>query len=215
MVIGLLTIPLSSFGAAITYTSDVFSASALGGSGVIVSVPQFNPALGNLINTIGLQVSSIVTSVTTVKGTIIFNTQCMTSDSYLKYKFSSSQPSVIPVYQSPIIFIPFGEGVCDRITVMTTVTSYIEPFHVFPNNPAFIGTGSISIPFDLVYTIDQRGPWSQQGIQSLDWTGTLAITYEYKAAPTPEGSSRSLTLFGLGILFATIRGRVENRKVGL
>ena len=209
MVVGLLTIPLSSFGAAITYTSDVFSGSALGGSGVTVSIPQFDPVLGNLINIIDLQVSSIVTSVTTAQGAIIFGTECITSDAYLKFKFSSSLPSVIPVYGSPIIFIAFGGSACDRINVVTTVTDYTEPFHVFPNNPAFIGTGSISIPFKLEYTIDQRGPGSY-GIRSLDWTGTLAITYNYQAAPTPtpEGSSLSLTLFGLCILFVNTRGRL-------
>ena len=71
MVVGLLTIPLSSFGAVITYTSDVFSGSALGGSGVTVSIPQFNPALGNLSYIGYLQVSSIVTAVITVRGSII------------------------------------------------------------------------------------------------------------------------------------------------
>ncbi len=63
MAIGLLTIPLSLSGAMITYTSDVFSGNLLGGSevgrtGVTVSVPQFNPALGNLNNISNLQVYS-------------------------------------------------------------------------------------------------------------------------------------------------------------
>ncbi len=77
IVIGFLAIPLSSFGAVITYISDVFSGSILEGGlygriGVTMSVPQFNPALGNLNNINFLQVPSIVTAVITVRGSINF-----------------------------------------------------------------------------------------------------------------------------------------------
>ena len=96
---------------------------------------------------------------------------------------------------------------CDQDNISTNVIPFPEYFYS-GDRSSFIGAGSILIPLQLGYKLPLEDLWTRVGMRSLDWTGTVGITYGYQPAPTPEGSSLSLTLFGLGILFATTRGRL-------
>ena len=82
---------------------------------------------------------------------------------------------------------------------------------------AGFGVTPEAIPLELVYQLRVEDSWTRVGMRSLDWTGSVEITYDYQPAPapTPEGSSLSLMLFGLGILFATITRKALSRKVSL
>ena len=167
IVIGFLAIPLSSFGAVITYTSDVFSGSILEGGlygriGVTMSVPQFNPALGNLNNINFLQVPSIVTAVITVGGSInFFSGICLEGSALLLIRVTSSSS----------LFL--SQGLENRVAAVSNrrcdqddVSTHIIPFPVFFYIPQvdlspFIGTGSVSIPLELRSELRVEDSWTR------------------------------------------------------